>query len=362
MKKLLLALFLIVPFYTVSQEPVMRWDFENIKNRNLIDISTNIADTIEGNFEEARGVDGKGLRLDGFTTRIVRKGSELKKPGNEFTIEAWVALGEYPWNWCPVITTESDEVKGYRLMIGPLGQVSLQTAIGEQWISCTSANEVVPLRKWVHLAGVYKAGKEMSVYVNGELSASVPIHGSMTYPVKTQGIIGMVAVPGKPSDIHRTGGTVAEYYGLEGIIDEISVAGQAKTAGQVKNSFLKYTLKTPDIAVRKLPKIAKNPGRFGAFYTKLKYYPGWDNLWPVDQDPDIVVCFEKSPVKVIFWRGTRYGASWISENENWMSDQSVEAWEEGSSDNNEGCFGDMPWSVRIIIPGCQILKPDGKPG
>ncbi len=340
MKKLLLALFPIIPFFALSQEPVMKWDFENIKNRNSIDFITNITDTIEGNFEEADGVAGKGLRLDGFTTRVIRQEPNLKRPGIEFTIEAWVALGEYPWNWCPVITTESDEVKGYRLMIGPLGQVSLQTAIGEQWISCTSANETLPLRKWMHLTGIYKAGKEMSVYVNGELSASLPIHGSMTFPANAKCVIGMVAVPGKPSDIHRTGGTVAEYYGLEGIIDEIKVTGQAKTAEQVKSSFLKYTVKTPDIAVRKLPKVDKNPGRFGAFYTKLKYYPGWDNLWPVDKDPDIVVCFDKSPVKVIFWRGTRYGPSWISENENWMTDQSVEAWEE-RSENNEGCFEHM---------------------
>ena len=54
----------------------------------------------------------------------------------------------------------------------------------------------------------------------------------------------------------------------------------------------------------------------------------------------MVVCFEKSPVKLIFWRGIRYGASWVSENENWMSDQSVEAWGEGDKDN-EGCFEHM---------------------
>ena len=318
----------------------MQWDFENIKNRNTIDVSTNSTDTIEGNFEEAAGVAGKGLRLDGFTTRVIHEGSDLKNPGNEFTIEAWVALGEYPWNWCPLITTESNEVKGYRLMIGPMGQVSLQTAIGEQWISCTSANETLPLRKWMHVVGVYHAGKEMLVYVNGQLVAALPINGSMTYPAKTKCIIGMVAVPGEPSNIHRTWGTLAEYYGLEGIIDEIKIYDQATTGSQINGLFLKYGVKTPDIAIRKLPKIAKNPGRFGAYYTKLKYYSGWDNLWPVDQDPDIVVCFDKSPVKVVFWRGIRYGASWVSENENWMTDQSVEAWEDEGNDA-EGCFEHM---------------------
>ncbi len=340
MKRLFFLLFAGMPLLAMSQNPIMHWDFENIRNRNSIEVLTDIGDTIEGNFEEATGVAGKGLRLDGFTTRVVRKSSDIKNVASEFTIEAWVSLGEYPWNWCPVLTTESNEVKGYRLMIGPLGQVSLQTAIGEQWISCTSDTEVMPLRKWIHLAGVYQANKELALYVNGRMVTSVPIAGSLTQPSKSDCILGMVTVPGKPSDIHRTWGTLAEYYGLEGIVDEIRVYDKAMNASQIEASFSKYTVKSPDIAARKLPVIEKNPGRFGAFYTRLKYYPGWDNLWPVDQDPDIVVCFDKSPVKVVFWRGIRYGASWVSENENWMTDQSVEAWGIGKYDT-EGCFEHM---------------------
>jgi hypothetical protein len=324
----------------MSQQLLMQWDFEHIKNRNAHDVSSNITDTIEGNFEQAAGVVGHGLRLDGFTTRVIRERADLKKPGNEFTIESWVALGEYPWNWCPLITTESNEVAGYRLMIGPMGQVSLQAAIGEQWISCTSSNETLPLRKWMHVAGVYRAGKEMLVYVNGVLAASLPINGSITHASKADCTIGMVTVPGEPSNIHRTWGTVAEYYGLEGIIDEMKVYDQALTDKEIYSVFSKYTVKAPGIALRKLPKIDQHPKRFGAFYTKLTYYPGWDNIWPVDQDPDIVVCFDKSPVKIVFWRGIRYGASWVAENENWMTDQSVEAWQDVGADR-EGCYEHM---------------------
>ena len=127
----------------IAQTPVMTWDFETIRDRGAFEVSTSIVDTIEGNFERVEGVSGKGLRLDGFTTRVIRKGKDIRKPGNAFTIGAWVSLGEYPLNWCPVITTESNEVKGYRLLIGPYGQVSFETAIGEQWISCTSANETI---------------------------------------------------------------------------------------------------------------------------------------------------------------------------------------------------------------------------
>ena len=325
---------------TLAQTPVMTWDFENIKNRGAVEESTNIADTIEGNFEWVQGVTGKGLRLDGFTTRIIRNGKDIKKPGTAFTIEAWVALGEYPLNWCPVITTESDEVKGYRLRIGPYGQVSFETAISEQWISCTSANEAIPLRKWMHIVGVYTEQKEMSLYVNGELLSSLAIKGSLTFPLKTTCVLGMVTVPGRPSNTIRTWGTVEAWYGLDGIVDEIKVFDTALAADRVKGDFSKVKPLVPDIQPRRLPGIEKNPGHFGAFYTKLKYYPGWDNLWPVDQDPDIVVCFDNNPSKLIFWRGARYGPAWVSENENWMADQSLETWGNGKNDI-EGCFEHM---------------------
>lgn len=336
----LLFTTLVAQHEAIAQKPVMIWDFETISNRNTIETNTNIGDTIEGNFELADGVSGKGLRLDGFTTRVIRNGKHINKPGSEFTIEAWVSLGEYPLNWCPVITTESDEVKGYRLMIGPYGQVSFETAISEQWITCTSANETIPLRKWMHIVGVYTAQKEMALYINGELMCTVAINGSLTYSAKNSCILGMVAAPRRPSNTIRIWGTVPAYYGLDGIIDEVKVFDIALTADKVKVSFSKYNVKAPDIQARRLPSIEKNPGHFGAYYTKLKYYPGWDNLWPVDQDPDIVVCFDKNPARLIFWRGIRYGPAWVSENENWMTDQSLETWGVGENDI-EGCFEHM---------------------
>lgn len=127
-----------------AQSPVMQWTFEEIHDGKIVEPSTGNSDTVEGHFDQAPGVSGKGLRFDGFTTRIVREGKKLVKPGPEFTFEAWVALGEYPLNWCPVITTENDEVKGYRLLIGPYGQVSFEAAIGEQWIACSSGRRRCP--------------------------------------------------------------------------------------------------------------------------------------------------------------------------------------------------------------------------
>lgn len=332
-------LFVYVSVRIWAQDPMMYWDFEKNDKNSSQEVVSGKADTLEGYFQVAEGLKGLGIRFDGFTTCLRRSAENLKNPDKEFTIEAWVALGNYPWNWCPIITTASptDEVKGYRLMLGPLGQVSLQTAIEGQWISCSSQQEVMPLRKWMHIVGTYRAQKDMAVYLNGKLMASIPIQGKIRYSRDSECRIGMVAVPGKPSDLHRSWGTVAAFYGIDGIMDEIKVYDLALSNEQILYKYHSVTAQEPDIGPRKLPSIKKHPGHFGAFYTKLEYYPGWDNMWPVEQDPDVVVCFAKSPVKLIFWRGIRYGAAWVSENDNWMTDQSVEAWEHGA-DDREGCF------------------------
>ncbi len=338
--RLALAFILASQIHAVSaQNPQIHWSFENNANRKTVESIGGKADTLEGYFGEKTGVKGKGLALDGFTGCLKSTGTRQIKGLKEFTIEAWIALGEYPWNWCPILTTESNEIKGYRLMVGPLGQAAFECAIGEQWVTCTSERDALPLRKWMHVVGVYRANTDMSLYINGELKSNIRINGAFT-ATQSDMVLGMVAAPEKPSDIHRTWGTIAQFFGLDGIMDEVKVFNTALTADQVKNNFASVKTSEPEIAERKLPKVENNPRKFGAFYTKLKYYPGWDNLWPVDADPDIVVCFEKSPVKLIFWRGIRYGASWVSENENWMSDQSVEAWDDGSNDR-QGCFEHM---------------------
>lgn len=332
----------VLNFTTTSaaQNPILHWDFENTKEKATVEAVTGSEDALEGNVEIAEGIKGNGLRLDGFTTCLRRAPGNVASPADTFTVEGWVALGNYPWNWCPILTTEDKDNRGYRLMLGPLGQASLQVAAGEEWISCESNPELVPLRQWMHVVGVYRAGKNLELFLNGKLVASTKLTKKIAYGRGAEYRIGMVAVPGKPSDIHRTWGTMPAFYGIDGIIDEIKVYNKALDAKTIAETFAATTMRAADIAPRKLPTIKRHPGRFGAFYTKLEYYPGWDNLWPVEQDPDVVVCFKKSPIKLIFWRGIRYGASWVSENENWMSDQSVESWGTGKNDN-EGCFEHM---------------------
>ena len=100
--RLMLSLFvLMIPLIVPGQDAnlLMQWGFEKIENRKLMDASGSIADTIEGNFEPAPGVSGHGLRFDGFTTCVKRSSKDKTPTTDEFTVEAWIALGNFPWNW-----------------------------------------------------------------------------------------------------------------------------------------------------------------------------------------------------------------------------------------------------------------------
>ena len=81
-----------------------------------------------------------------------------------------------------------------------------------------------------------------------------------------------------------------------------------------------------DINVPPLPSGPAGPGTFGAYHTKLKYYPAWDNYWRVGDYADVVVRFDKGPEKFIFWRGTNYIPHWVSGNNIWYNNEFCETW------------------------------------
>jgi len=218
----LIMLLMIGLVRLFAQSPEVYWDFEKIQKGKVLEVINGKWDLLEGNYAEAPGIKGKGLRLDGFTTCL--KGNETKTPkvGQELTVELWLAIGEYPWNWCPALTTEVGDTSGFRLTIGPYGQVSMEACIDEQWKSCTTERGALPLRKWTQLVGIYKANQMIELYIDGERRAFSEIKGKLK-PIAGNFLIGMVASPRKPSDIHRTFGTLKDYYGLEGIIDEIKI-------------------------------------------------------------------------------------------------------------------------------------------
>jgi hypothetical protein len=119
--------------------------------------------------------------------------------------------------------------------------------------------------------------------------------------------------------------TLLSYMVFDGLIDEVKIYDRALSAGEISKHYVSNKPeKFQPLQYRKLPSGPKGPGRFGGCYCRLNYVPEWERFWRVGPHPDILVRFDESPVKLIFWRGTNYGACWLTENEIWMADQSVE--------------------------------------
>jgi hypothetical protein len=313
------------------------WGFDRIDGRAVTDSAGNVKDAIGGNFKETSGVVGKALKFDGFTTEIVRSAATAPKVGTSFTVDAWVALAAYPWNWCPLLDQSRDTKAGYAVMIGPRGQLSLQVAVGDTWAACTSKDFALPLGRWTHVAATFEQGAGLAIYLNGEPAGTFAATDAFRPAPDADLRIGVIPAPMKPSNIHREFGTLPAWFSLDGIVDELKIHNHALTPAEVLATRAAVPAPAaPELPPRKMPAGPPGPGRFGAYATRLKYYDEWDALWRVGPDPDVLVRFDESAARVVFWRGTRYSAAWVSENDLWMADQSVEAW-----NDTEGCFEHM---------------------
>jgi hypothetical protein len=338
-------MFLFPPLMVAGQgsgdEPAAWWRFDRVNSSSAYDSASKLEDVIEGNFKRPSGVAGASLKLDGYSACIVRGAAQAPKLSGSFTIESWVALGAYPWNWCPIVSQSKAQKDGYCLAIGPRGELSLQLAVDGSWKTCQSEDFALGLRKWIHVVGVFDQNQGLSIYINGRKAGETQGAGQPQLAPEVDLLIGANHELVKPSHIHREHGTQLQWFGLDGILDELKIFDRALAAGQVEAAYRQHQPAwAPDLPLRIMPSGPEGPGRFGAYYTQLKYYEEWDDLWRVDADPDVIVRFDETSARMVFWRGARYSAAWVSGNGLWMADQSVEAWNHGEADA-EGCFEHM---------------------
>jgi len=322
---------------SANDELLARWTFDGKGGPTTTDGEQGAADRIEGNFKLVDGVVGKALKLDGYTTSVVRPAAAAPKMTGELTIEAWVALGAYPWNFCPVAAQGEEGRTGYDFAIGPRGEVRLGVSAGGQWVQCCSDASAVALRKWTHLACTVGADGALSVYVDGKLAATTRASTTPSFAPDADLRLGAHSHAVRPSNHRGEAGTRPSWFCLDGMLDEVKIHGRALSAEQIASAFGAVQPTTQqELKPRRMPSGPEGAGPFGAYYCNLRYYDEWDALWPVAEHPDVLVRFDRSPARVVFWRGTRFSPAWVSENGLWMADQSVEAW-----DNIEGCYEHM---------------------
>jgi len=319
-----------------------------------------------------KGVSGTALAFDGYFSKVTLPRDKAPAVKNELTLEAWVALGAYPWSDAGIVHQSSGEpispeeykhgyrdpyvyrpwkMDGYLLGVDPYGRPIFKIngrQVGGGVLAATETvgrPDALPTYRWTHLTATYGNG-EICLYVNGRLIASAAATGPIVLPDRDV-LVGLNGDPQRVSDpvshsAFAAANNLPLVYGIEGLIDEVMIYDRALMAAEVRRSFQascppEAELSRPDLEKRILPGGAdgRPAPQFGATCRTLKYHELWDNLWRPDAYRDIVVGFDTVPGRVVFWQGTNFGSGWVTENNKWMSDQS---WEIGGP---HGCAEHM---------------------
>lgn len=305
--------------------PAAWWKFNEGSGETTAESLTQTADPVAGNKALwTAGVSGGAMIFDGYMSMVTHPASMAPAIGQAFTLEAWIAVKAYPWNWCPIVHRSGWESSGYYLGIDARGHLGLMASVAGSWRTLTSS-AVVERNRWVHVAGTFDGNTgSMKIYIDGSAagSRSVP-QGNVSVSGEDIKIGKGVALP--PTDYIRI--STPASYAFDGIIDEVKIYTQSLSEYQIGAA---YTAARPGTLVRDNPAIGQRvlprgggPDRFGAYYDNLRFHEGWDNLWRVSEHCDVVVRFDE-PYRLVFWRGTSYVPHWSTENNKWYNNEFLE--------------------------------------
>lgn len=332
MRSLLPLLLSIAAAPTLRAQPAplqLHWQFNRAEAGSPLDTAHSAKAALEGAWSYVPGVSGDALRFDGETTSMAVPLPDNAALGSDgLTVEAWVVLNTYPWNWVPIVDNQLDHQEGFFFGIDAFGRFSLQASINGQWQSVTSALPL-PLKRWVHVAGVYSTTNgagTLTIYLNGQAAGQLPVRGELT-PARTNLLIGRVREATLPFPEAVVKPRLPIWYSLDGILDELTLDASAHAPEQIAADFHAITPPSGDVLPwPKMPSGPAGPGRFGAYTATLHYQDTWDRLRRIGPGSDVVVRFDQSPSRLVFWQGTNYIPAWVTGNDKWYTDEFLETW------------------------------------
>jgi Concanavalin A-like lectin/glucanases superfamily len=276
------------------------------------------------------GVSGACLSFDSYSTVVTTPAARVPQRKDEFTVSAWIAIQEYPFNLAAIVDHMNGN-NGYLLGVNANGQIEFK--IGDGSLVHSAISQRIPLYEWIHVAAIAKQGADAVVYLNGEPVATVTNVSAFVDASNTDLNIGMTrSLRQFPIFAERP---VTKQFktdvAFSGLIDEVKLFDKALRESEVnaEHAAFKPSGESP-LKPWVLPAGPVTSPGFRAEYTKLSYSPEWDGLWRVGDFSDIVVTFADKPWRYVFWRGTRYLPSLVTSYGRdgiWSNDQGAERYD-----------------------------------
>jgi hypothetical protein len=316
-------------------DPVAWWRFDEAVGEVTVEsVSEEYSDIHGHKGLWKKGVSGTALQFDGYYTYLSLEETKAPPITDGLTLEAWISIGAYPWNWTPVIQQGDDE--GFFLGVDGHGHPGFNLMVGDVWEELVS-DVFLERNTWYHLAASYDMETgHMVIYVDGKEAGSKKVGREYIGVAEVEIKIGK-GKDRRPTDPVREN-TFIDSYSFDGLIDEVKIYDAGLTAEEIRKSYSLTGLSldeksSPDMEERSLPVFTPS-GKFGAKYSRLRFYETWDNLWRFSGHPDVVVSFDELPTHFVFWRGTGYIPMMVNEKGQWYSNEFNETW---STSGGQGC-------------------------
>lgn len=286
--------------------------------------------------KQAKGVSGGAVLLDGNTGFIQVSEDDLPRVEGDFSVEAWIAMGAYPNNLCPIVDNMRDPAEGYYngyfFGLDAQGRLILKIATDGRDESVVGT-QTIPLFQWTHVAGTYSPRGGLNIYINGKLEASMtPNHAFTPVTGDTDLLLGKSRAPQRPYGTIRPHGTQPYDMFFDGLLDEVKIYDKELSSRTIRAAYDKLkTSARPDLEERNMPTGPLKAEVFAAVNTDLKFYEAYDALWHTDKGCDLVVRFDEYPCEFVFWKGANYQAHLVTEKGYWFNNGFNEGWNEHGS-------------------------------
>ncbi len=89
--------------------PVAWWRFDEAQGDKSTEVVSGFQSDIAGHKSLWKpGVSGTALQFDGYNTKVSLPSATAPSFSTAITVEAWVAIGAYPWSWTPFVQQTDD--------------------------------------------------------------------------------------------------------------------------------------------------------------------------------------------------------------------------------------------------------------